>query len=371
MRDAWSVLTIAAVTVLLGTPTAVAQPAANQRKWDIEIHGGGMFAINPTDGTVGLPAPGPPITPVLGPPFGTSRIVPSWYFGDGASLLNQALTSLRFGSIVSPLDQVLQSRLVRRQSGASVGFRFGRSITPRFDAELSVDYDFGALALTSGSDSGIETSRASFATAWNVLTAGPSRGTANVSSVAAISDHRGRQVVTTGTLVINLSTSSSVKPYLVAGAGVISRTDGSPEATLVGDYRFGLVFPPGITPPVGPPTFHETDTVVVRSSTDTAPAGVFGGGLKVAVSNRWGVRIDVRDHVSRDKTTTLLDATPAAAALTPSGVLLLTLDPRLQFSTVPGVPTSLSGTPLAGFQTFSGSGVEHHINLAAGLFWRF
>src|SRR5262249_44910084 len=153
-----------------------------------------------------------------------------------------------------------------------------------------------------GSVSGIETNRASFATAWNVLTAGPSRGTANISSVATISDHRGHQVVTAGALLINLSKSSRGKPYLALGARAISRSDGSPEAILVGDYRFGLVFPPGFTPPAPLPTFHETDTVVVRSSSDTAPAGVFGGGLKVAVNTRWGVRIDIRDHVSGDKT---------------------------------------------------------------------
>src|SRR5262249_54402169 len=117
--------------------------------------------------------------------------------------------------------------------------------------------------------------------------------------------------------------------------------------------------------------FHETDTVVVRSSSDTAPTGVFGGGLKVAVNNRLGVRIDVRDHVSGDKTATLLDATPASVALTPPGVLLLTVDPRLQLSTVAGVPTNLSGTPLAAFQTFRGSGIEHHINLAVGFFLLF
>src|SRR5262249_60893373 len=87
------------------------------------------------------------------------------------------------------------------------------------------------------------------------------------------------------------------KPYLAVGAGVISRSDGSPEAILVGDYRFGLVFPPGFPPPAPLPTFHETDTVVVRSSSDTAPAGVFGCGLEVGVKLRLGVRIRDRDRI--------------------------------------------------------------------------
>jgi hypothetical protein len=370
MRITWSVLTCTVVAILLAADGVVAQPAAYQHKWDIEVHGGGMFATNPTDGTVILPDPGPPITPSI-PQFGTSRVVPSWYFGDGAALLNQALSSLRFGSIVTPLDQILESRLVHRQAGASVGVRIARSIAPRFDAEFSIDYDFGALVLTSRSAAGIETTRASFATAWNVLFSGPSRGTQNVSSVATISDNRGRQILTTGTLLINLSKSTRLKPYVAVGAGVISRTDQSPEVALVGDYRFGLVLPPGLIPPFPPPQFRETDTVAVRSTTDTAPAGVFGGGLKVGVTDRWGVRVDVRDHVSRDKISTLLDATPASGLLAPGGVLILTADPRLQFSSFPDIPSNLSGTPIAGFQTFSASGIEHHIGVAVGLFWRF
>jgi len=45
--------------------------------------------------------------------------------------------------------------------------------------------------------------------------------------------------------------------------------------------------------------------------------------------------------------------------------------PPLQFSTVPGVPSNLSGAPISGFKTFTGTGIEHHVGVTAGLFWRF
>ena len=44
---------------------------------------------------------------------------------------------------------------------------------------------------------------------------------------------------------------------------------------------------------------------------------------------------------------------------------------NLQFSTLPGVPSNLSGTPITSFKTFTGTGIEHHVNVTAGLFWRF
>src|SRR5438093_9454530 len=54
-------------------------------KWEIEFHGGNGPVSSPTDGTTSLPAAGPPFTTVVGT---TRRRTASWYFGDGAVLLN-------------------------------------------------------------------------------------------------------------------------------------------------------------------------------------------------------------------------------------------------------------------------------------------
>src|SRR6185369_259954 len=68
------------------TPRAFAGQA-----WEVEVHGGGLIATNPTQGTIAIPPPSAsvPLSP-LQPSF-TIEPVPSWFFGDGAALLSGAL----------------------------------------------------------------------------------------------------------------------------------------------------------------------------------------------------------------------------------------------------------------------------------------
>ena len=101
---------------------------------------------------------------------------------------------------------------------------------------------------------------------------------------------------------------------------------------------------------------------------------MFGGGLKYALSNRWGVRIDIRDYVRSNTISTLVDASPATTSPTSFGVLFLSTltNPPLVFSGVPNFsPSTLSDGSLKDFKTFRGTGVEQQINVTAGLFWRF
>jgi hypothetical protein len=297
--------------------------------------------------------------------------VSSWYFGDGASLLNQATLSIRTTGHITPLDPVLESPFVRRASGGDVGLRVERVLTGRLAAEFTFDYGLGTLALTGASVAGLEASRASFVPAWNAVLTLPSRGTQTVSSVTTISDRRGRQIVTAGTVIINVMPPARLTPYVAVGAGMISNRDTPPSAVLVGDYQFSVVLPPGVPVQVSLPAFHEIDTVKVRSQVDNAVTGIVGGGLKYALTERWGVRIDVRDHLNGNTISTLIDATPASAALALRSVVTIGINPRLQFSTLPGVPSNLSGAPLSGFKTFTGTGIEHHVDVTTGLFWRF
>ena len=368
------VVALVAAISLLGTSVASGQAAAPQRAWDVEFHAGGMLSTNPTNGTTALPAPGPAITTFSG---AATRRVSSWYFGDGAALLNQALASIRVGGPLTSLDPVLESAFVRRRSGGSIGFRVERVLTPRLSAEFAVDDNFGSLALRGDSASGIEATRASFAPTWNrILNVPATGGTQTVSSAATVSNRQGRQLLTTGTLLISLNTAGRARFFAALGPAVIVTLGPSPTVTLVGDYQFSLA---GVTPPPPLPLvgFHETDTVTVRSSVKNALAGVLGGGLKLALSDRWGLRVEVRDYVNRSTASTLTDATPIPAALaTPtsgvlSTVLMLSTNPALQFSTRSDVPSNLSGPIITGFKTFSGTGIESHLNITAGLFYRF
>jgi hypothetical protein len=247
--------------------------------------------------------------------------------------------------------------------------RISRVLTPRFSAEFAFDEGFGALAVTTTSRAGFDRTRDSFVTAWNAALNGVSRGSQTVTSLATIGDRAGRQRFATGALLINLRSGGRLKPYAAVGAGLMTNRNGVPAAQLVGSYEFGLVLPPGI--PVPAPRFHETDTVTLRSSVDNAFTGVLGGGLKYALSERWGVRADVRDHMSRNGVHTILTATPASERLPPSGVLTIGSTPPLRFSTSPTIPSTLGGTPVSAFTTFRGTGVRNQVKVTVGLFWRF
>jgi hypothetical protein len=343
---------------------AAASPAgADDQKWEVEVHAGGAFDSAPGGGEVRLPDPN---SLVSSPGPQSARIVPSWFFGDGALQFNQALASLfQFGSII-PLDDVLRSPFAERQAGGSFGVRVSRALTPRFSAEFSFDRANDRLALTSRSLIGVEVSRLTFLNAWNSffpIRAGP---TQTVSSVATIDDSRGRQVTGTGSLLVNLVNRGPLIPYAAVGAGVIANTGGAPSARLVGNY--GFVFE---TPIPGIPTFviNDTDTVAVRAVVDDKQfTFVIGGGFKYPVGKRLGVRVDVRDHIHGNSQRTELDAMPS----TLSGAGSVTFGmPRLSFGSSLFARPTLSGPPISNFVTFRGSGTEHQINLSGGVFWRF
>src|SRR6266550_1854692 len=275
-----------------------ASASAADQSWEVEVHGGYVLSSNPSSGTGALP----------GTNSASASTVPSWYFGDGALVLNQALTSIRRNPSIVALDSVLKSPFVERRSGGSVGIRVGRVLTPRFTAEFTLDEGFGALAVTPSSQKAIEATRASFVTAWSPVLS--SRGSPTVTSLATIGDRENRQRFATGALLINLASRGRLKPYAAFGAGLVAGQGEAPAAQLVGSYQFSLALPSGT--PIPAPMFHETDTVSIRSSVHNAFTGVLGGGFKYALSQRWGVRADVRDYISRNSVDTVLTATPTS-----------------------------------------------------------
>jgi hypothetical protein len=324
-----------------------------------------MQATTPTDGTTAMPGPGS-----LAP--NGSRPVSSWYFGDGASQLTQTTSVRQIAPNVS-LDPVLQSRFVRRRSSGTIGLRVSRELTRRLTAELTLDYNPGTLALTSESASGLEAARAGFVSAWNGVFSGGLFASRTVSSVATISDRTGRQVMTTGTVLVSLMPAARLAPYVTVGAGAISNRGTAPSAALAGDYQFVLSVP-GFPNPSS--TFRQTDSVTVRSEVDNGLGWVVGAGVKYAAARRWGVRVDIRDILARNRLRTLVDAAPAPASqqfgtLTMFSFSSINTTPLpLVFSGAPNTST-LSGPRISGFETFNGTGIEHHVHVTAGLFWRF
>ena len=376
--ETWRSSIFVCVMTFLGAWSAAAQTTQTP-KWEVEFHGGGLFSTNPTGGTISLPAPGQPFMTVAATPTTSplpSRYEPSWYFGDGTLLFNQAATALAsLPDQIVPLDPVLAGPLGEHRSGGSVGVRVGRVLTPRVTAELSVDYGFATLRITPANGEAIETTRASFIQAWRgVILFNRNRVLNSLTSTAALADGSARQLFTSGAVNINLTTSGALIPYVTVGAGVASMTGDLPSATLTGNYEFLL----GSGPPV-----DETDHVTVHDArTRHALAGVLGGGVKYHVSSRWGLRFDARVALSKAAANTDLDATPNVARLTPAGRGALGGTPSIQFSnnstdpvTSTGVTavaaSSLTGPPLSGHRTFTGSGAMSQANVTIGVFWRF
>lgn len=346
---------------------------AGERKWEIEVHGGGTQASNPTGGTASLPGAGASFTTYVGLP---SRRASSWYVGDGALLLNQLNTAFFLTQKFTPLDPVLAKSGAERQGGGNVGFRVNRQITPRFSAEFSLDYVRGPLKMTDAMLAGIEASRASFTTNFNTLllsTGGPFTNVA-VTSTSTLQDSIGRQIFTTGAVNIKLIERGRIIPYVTVGAGAVTNRGDLPSVSLVGNYQFRLGgFGAGTGGGPGPAPVNETDTVKLHYVADNAFVTVLGGGVKRDFSARWGLRADVRAYFSKNTVSVLLDANPVVATGTPAGFLASFTNPSLQVSNnlSTGVQSTLSGPAISGFKTFTGSGTQTQVSITVGFFTRF
>ncbi|HEV8395547.1 MAG TPA: hypothetical protein VGQ37_14810 [Vicinamibacterales bacterium] len=364
--------------LLLVAPSGAGAQSASRSKeprWEVEIHGGGGFDRSSTDGRGALPPAGASFTTIVGFP---SRRASTWYFGDGAVLLNQinaSFSSTLLSGRVTPLDPVLQSAVARRGTGGSVGFRIGRTLTPRFGVEFTLDAPQGHAKFTDTALAGIESTRASFVGAWNERTGLVTSGAGIVfinpaiASVSTIDDDRGRQLFTSGALTINLATRGRIVPYAAVGAGVVMKSGDLPRATLAGSYRFdSLGALTGYFP------VNETDTVTVRlvSARQHPLTTVLGGGVRVFGSNRWGVRADVRAYISKNTLDLLVDASPRVVVGTqPMGLIASTLVPSIQFSNFVGLDSTLSGARIDGFKTFTSQGTTVHATVSVGYFLRF
>src|SRR5262245_25524881 len=230
--------------LILMVGVAFATQAHAGQGWEIEVHGGALISSNPTAGSTALPPPNPRVPFIPPTPAFILEPVPSWFFGDGATILSGAVPA-RLGAAIVPLDSVLTSRFVERGSGGSLGMRIDRSLSPRLSAEASIDWAKGQVALLARSNDAIKASESSFLTTWNALLGILPGLDEVVRSDTDVTGKSGSQVVTTGTLLINIEPRRNFTPYVALGAGYIASSAG-PLLTLTGNYHFAF--------PVGVPT---------------------------------------------------------------------------------------------------------------------
>jgi hypothetical protein len=337
-------------------------------KWELEAHVGGAFGNQPTGGTPISAFPrGDSFTTLTGRP---SRYASTWYFGDGAALINEIGAGFTGSSAattrLTPLDPVLTAAILERKGGRSVGGRLTRRLTPVISAEFGIDSIAGSLNMADKALQGLEATRASFTPMWNALIATGSTIflSPTVSSTSTLTEKTdNRQTLTTGAVNFALPVNGRLVPYATAGAGVLMRSGDLPSATLTGNYQFRFV---GISP------FNESDVVTVHfAAKDAAPVGLFGGGVRYALSSRQGLRVDVRVHLSPNALDTQVDAHPSAVIGTPAFSINSATTPTVVFSNTSATRSNLTGPAITDLKTFAGSGLNVQTNLTVGYFVRF
>jgi len=330
------------VAVLLAA-ASVAPAAAQERKWEIEVFGGAVIGTSGGEGTRTLPPPGLPI--VTSTPIFPSREVPSWFFGDGALLLNDVNEQFGAAGRIVPLDPFLVS--AENGAGGVFGGRLRRRLNARYSLEFSVDVLSTSSSAPDGFAGGVEATRQSFPTAFTgLLATGPFTQVVADATASAEEGSR-RDMTATAALNVHLARWGAFAPYATGGGGITFGTGSMATADLAGHYRFVIA---GETP------ISETDTTTIRFERPVGFVFVVGGGVRTDLSEKWGLTIDARVHIGPDRTRIVIDADPESTP-GPAGFIESFTNPAIQFSSDPstGRRSTLSGPGLDGFEVFEGS----------------
>ena len=150
------------VFLFLALVFATAWPAPAQAqsrgRWEVEFYGGAAISRVPEGGTTSLPAPGAPLA--TSSPIAPTRQVPSWFFGDGASLINAVAEQFEVPGRIVPLDDLFASFGRDAGAGAVFGARVRRDMSRRFSLEFGVDVMKSAARLGDDARTSIEATRA-------------------------------------------------------------------------------------------------------------------------------------------------------------------------------------------------------------------
>lgn len=364
------IVILAALLVATNAGSAFAQRApAPQGKWEIEVHAGRIVVVNPLDGTQAGEAAGEEFRTVTG---GLSLVVPTWTFGFGNALWRQVQTQLQSppDASIASLDSVVSGSSARPRSGFGIGVRVSRQIGSRVRLEGTIDLGGGHVRVSEEALAAIEATRASYLTAWQRLFASaPSTfQNASVTSEATITQGSGGQLMAIGSVSVDLKNIRRYVPYLMVGGGVLRTLGEPPSVSLVSRYTTRLG---------GAALIDQTDDVRVRYALDKhLLVTSFGVGVRRMVSDRWGWRAEIREHLSGNRMRQILDATPSAAAgANPSAEPVFATNAfigiQLANPSNSTARSSLGGPGPSGVQSFTGTGMESRFAATIGAFLRF
>jgi hypothetical protein len=344
-----------------------APPAPRARPWTFEVRGGLGLSTNPTAGTGQLPGLGNIILPA-GANFGPARTVSSWLFGDGAAQLN-AFAPTRSLPPLPALDATLTSLGATRTSGGALGFAIGRDLSPHLALDFTVDANLQALRMTNAATSALEATRAGFVRTWQALLLSTRSASPTGLAVAATTTgatSAGGQFEATGSLRYRLRPGARLDPFITLGAGVLTDTGSTPSPVLTGTYQFtlplfGQAFP-----------YKQTDTVTIHALDGGARlVGILGAGIDKALSARSGIRLAARATIVSNRAETTIDTNPTTQMSGPQEGLFFEGAPTTIIINNGSLPSTLSASPLAGFQTFVGRGIKIESAITVGYFFRF
>jgi hypothetical protein len=354
-----------AAGVLLALTVTTPCFAQTDRRWEIEGVGGLSRGTVSSSGTAELPPAGAPI-PSTSPIF-PSRRTPSWFFGDGAEMLNRVNEAYAVAPRIVPLDAALGSPGLSYASAAVVGVRARRGLSPKLSVEIGLDIMPGSGDVSDELLGAAGDTLASFEAAFRGLFDTGPVAAVNVTTELVSRDGSAREVALTGAVNWHLGT-GSVVPYVTVGGGLVSGTGDLSSVVLQGTYEVVAIDAAGATE-----SYRETDRLQMRFERGTAFVGIAGAGVRRDLSDRWGFRVDGRVLIGRENSRLLIDTAPDVQLDPPGGVLETLTNPNIQFSNDPatGRPSTLGGDPLDGFVAFNANGLQTRVLVTVGVFVKF
>ena len=336
------------------TPAAHAQGP----RWTIQFHGGASINPDAGSGRVTLP---PPSTPVMPIPFASAtRPVPSWFFGDGVTLMNQVNGRVRPNQTAAGIDRLLSGSGLSSGVRPALGMRVTRTLTPRFALEGAVSLQPGGDAFDDDVRGIVDMSLVSFRAFWQPLPGFGGAATSVVEANADYDDEAGRQLISTAAVRLHLAGSQGRSLHAIGGGGVRSTFGHRAEIRLEGTYNVRI----------GTTQFTERDQLTVSFDVDRhVPVGLLGVGWEQPLSARSGFSIEIRSHLGRSGVSTHLGTAPERT-INGNSALVLGLGPAILLSNIGIVDSSLT-TELENFRTFEATKVRAQTSITAGWFFRF
>lgn len=338
-----------------------------ERRWHLDVLGGLSLFDLPSSGEAALPPPGPllPTSGLTNP----SRRVPTWFLGDGASLLNGTNAGFGVAGRLAPLDPALNQLGLSGSNAPAFGLRIRRQMSPRLSLEFGTELHAGAVELDPDLLAAVEQARAGFEAGFTGLfTSGPFTNV-NINAETATSGTSSRELVFSAAVryTFGAGSSNTVTPYFTLGGGVIHRLGDLPRVALTGDYQFT------VSTPQAQVSFSESDSLTIRYEQGANLVGIIGGGLHRRLSDRTGLSLDGRAYLGRQTLTMRLDSAPEVETRTPGAFIESFTTPAVQFSnnSTSGRGSTLSGVPLNGFKAFTTNGLQVRYVVTAAVQIRF